>query len=197
MADEQPEPSDGGDYPTDNLEREAQGLPPLLESYRTPNPPQLVRAAFVVLCVAAVLVVVGFVLMLKNGEHIVEQLMDAYTKARNAGDSTTARTGVTETDVQEGVPGLLAMLTFGGAVIAALLVLFGYKAREGSRSARTRAAAMVVVIAVFVVGMPSSFVNVGLIAALVAGAVGIVMLHLPSVAGYFPRPPSAARRWRG
>lgn len=197
MPEEAPEPNKDEEYPTDNLEREALGLPPLLESYRKPNPPQLVRTAFLVLCVGAVLVAAGFIVMLSSRHEITNELIDSLQKAQASPDSTVSRRGLSENDVVDGVPGLLGMLTFGGVVIAALIVLFGYKAREGSRSARARTLAMILVVAVFVIAMPSSFVNPVQIVAVAVSVVAMVMLYLPSVAGYFPRAPSSARRWRG
>lgn len=198
MKDEEPEPSKGGDYPIDDLEREAAGLPPLSDDLREkPKPPPLVHYASLMFGVVAALVVVGFGLLVADGPKIADELVDAFEQAKQAGDPVAAQRGVAPGDVRSGVPALLALLCAGGVMIALLILLFAYQARAGRRSARTVLAALVLIIAAFVIGMPGSFVNPVLIVAVVAGVAGLVLLFLPPVASYFPRLPRTARRWRG
>ncbi|GAA5104315.1 hypothetical protein [Haloechinothrix salitolerans] len=190
-------PSDDTEYPVDEAERAALGLPPLSSDRRErPDPPQLVRISVLLWVLSAVVMVAGFVLMLANQRAITEELLDAYETARRAGESIANREGITDSDIEAGVPGLLWLLFAGSVMIAGLIGLFAYRAREGTRSARTALALLTLVLLAFVVGMPSAFVNPLHVVALVLAAVAAVLLFLPNVSGYFPPLPRMRRRWR-
>lgn len=191
---EPPEPED--DYPVTDLEREAAGLPPLSADKREINPPPLVHFSFLLWIVAAAVLAAGFVLMVGNQDEITARLLDAYEQARRAGDPTTARKGVTPANIAEGVPGLLWLFAVGAFMFAGLFVLFAYKAREGTRSARTVLIALLAAMAVFVIGMPTEFVNFLQVAGVGLGVIAAVLLFLPSVSHYFPRLPRTKRRWQ-
>lgn len=185
------------DYPVDDLEREAHGLPPLSNDRRErPVPPGPVQLSFWLWVAAAALLVVGFVLMVGNQAEIIESLLDSYERARLAGDPVTERSGVTPENIATGVPGLLWLLAAGAVMIAGLIVLFAYKAREGTRSARSVLIALTLAVAAFAIGMPGEFVNFFHVIALGVAAVAIVLLFLPSVAAFFPRLPRVKRRWQ-
>lgn len=197
-SDDELEPHQRADeYPIDDLEREAAGLPPLSNDRRDkPRPPQLVQASFLLWITAAVLLVAGFVLMVANSDEIANKLLEAYDSAERAGDPVTRREGVTRADIVAGVPGLLWLLAAGGVMVAGLFVLFSYKTREGTRSARSVLIALLALVIAFVIGMPGEFVNLFMILSVVAGGAGIVLLFLPGVGDYFPELPRARKRWR-
>lgn len=182
------------DYPIDDLEREAAGLPPLSGDRRDkPRPPQLVQVSFLLWITSAVLLVAGFALMLLNSEEIANKLVEAYESALRRGEPVR---DVTPEQIASGVPGLLWLLAAGGAMVAALFVLFSYKTQEGTRSARTVLFALLVLVIVFAVGMPGEFVNFLMILSIVAGGAGLIVLFLPGVGDYFPRLPRTRKRWR-
>lgn len=193
----QPDPTAGPADPVDDLAREGAGLPPLTRDDREPvTPPRPVRVAFGVLSVAAAVLVVGFGVLVGSADAVAADLLEAYEAARRAGDVTAQQRALSPSDIESGVPGLLWMLAAGALMIAGLVVLFAYKAREGTRSARTALVVLVGIVLVFCVGMPAAFVNPVIVLAVVLGIGGLVPLYLPAVAGYFPKPPRHRRRWR-
>lgn len=195
--DEEGRSSDNTEYPVDEAERAAIGLPPLSSDRRDrPNPPQLVRISVLLWVLSAVVMVAGFALMLANQRAITEELLDAYETAQRAGESIANRETVSESDVVAGVPGLLWLLVVGSVMIAGLIGLFAYRAREGTRSARTALVLLTLVLLVFVFGMPSAFVNLLHVLALGLAVVAAVLLFLPSVSAYFPPLPKMRRGWR-
>ncbi|MPY78994.1 MAG: hypothetical protein GEV04_10955 [Actinophytocola sp.] len=195
--DEDGHPSDDTAYPVDEAERAAMGLPPLSSDRRErPDPPQLVRISVLLWLLAAGVMVAGFVLMLANQREITRELLNAYEVARRAGESIANRQGVSDADVAAGVPGLLWLLLAGSVMIAGLIGLFAYRAREGTRSARTALLLLTAMLLVFVVGMPSAFVNLLHLFALGLAAIAAVLLFLPNVSGYFPPLPKVRRRWQ-
>ncbi|MPY82942.1 MAG: hypothetical protein GEV00_06375 [Actinophytocola sp.] len=197
---DEPEESDRSsretEYPIDEREREAIGLPPLSSDRRDrPDPPQLVRISVLLWVAAAIVTVAGFVLMLSSQRQIVAALLNAYEVARNAGESIANR-DLSEADIAAGVPGLLWSLVVGSVMIAGLIGLFAYRVREGTRSARTALLALTLVLLVFVFGMPGVFVNLVHVIGLALAVIALVLLYLPAAAEYLPRLPSVRRRWR-
>ncbi|OXM53321.1 hypothetical protein [Amycolatopsis alba] len=89
--------------------------------------------------------------------------------------------------VASGVTTLLWML-FGGAItFAVLFALFAYKAREGTRSARTVltvGAVFLVLVELLVLG---GSLNVFLLVATLLVAIALILMYLPSVSDYFPK----------
>lgn len=184
------------EYPVDEREREAIGLPPLSSDRRDrPDPPQLVRISVLLWVAAAIVTVAGFVLMLSSQRQIVAALLNAYEVARNAGESIANR-NLSEADIAAGVPGLLWSLVAGSVMIAGLIGLFAYRVREGTRSARTALLTLTLVLLVFVFGMPGVFVNLVHVIGLALAVIALVLLYLPAASEYLPRLPSMRRRWR-
>ena len=198
-ADEPEEPDRSSretEYPIDEREREAIGLPPLSSDRRDrPDPPQVVRISVLLWVAAAIVTVAGFVLMLSSQRQIVAALLNAYEVARNAGESIANR-NLSEADIAAGVPGLLWSLVVGSVMIAGLIGLFAYRVREGTRSARTALLTLTLVLLVFVFGMPGVFVNLVHVIGLALAVIALVLLYLPAAAKYLPRLPSVRRRWR-
>ncbi|MGH3517447.1 MAG: hypothetical protein ACRDQ7_08550 [Haloechinothrix sp.] len=169
-----------------DLEREAAGLPPKprLGAAPTFTPPPPVRTSFWLWVASAVVLIAGFVLMVASEREIADALIEGNTDRR-----------LTEDQIRGGLYAVLWMLAVGGAMFGVLFVLFAYKAREGTRSARSVLTALTVAVIAFQVLM-WPFMNAVLVTSLVLACVALVLMHLPSVWGYFPPLPRTVRRWR-
>ncbi|MGH3451342.1 MAG: hypothetical protein ACRDQW_11600, partial [Haloechinothrix sp.] len=100
-----------------------------------------------------------------------------------------------EAQIAGGLSAVLWTLAIGGIMFGALWVLFAYKAREGTRSARTVLTVLTVSMIVLQV-LLAPFMNLVLVASVVLACVALVLMYLPSVASYFPPLPKTVRRWR-
>jgi hypothetical protein len=183
---------DRADERTD-AEREAAGLPPSPriggagQRSRAPKP---VEVSFALWVISAVVLALGFGLLLGDSDGVTERLIAGNPDPQVTADAIAA-----------GVATLLWTLFIGGVVFGALFVLFAYKAREGTRSARSVLTVLVVVLAVFqwvIVTDMAGAVAAGVIAlAIVLACIAVVLMYLPSVAGYFPPLPRTRRKgWR-
>lgn len=194
-SDEPAEPSKD-EYPVDKLEREALGLPPLSDDdHKRVEPPQLVRLAVALWLVAALVLTVGFALMVGNTDAIADAQVEAWEEAVRADDPQTDRK-ITPEQIRSGAPGLVWLLAIGGVMLALLLAVFAYRAREGTRSARSVLAALTALVAVFVLFMPTEYVNFAHWVALVLAVAALVGLFLPQANEYFPKLPVTRKRWR-
>ncbi|MGH3432890.1 MAG: hypothetical protein ACRDQB_08655 [Thermocrispum sp.] len=194
--DEPPEDATSYEYPVDKFERESVGLPPLEEHGRTAvDPPREVRLSVLLWLAAAVALAAGFVLLIANVDDIAAANVASYERAVRAGDPIM-RTDITAADVQAGASGLAWLLGTGGIMLAALVVIFAYRVREGTRSARSVLLALTALTAAFAVFMPAEYVNFAHWACVVLAAAALALLFLPQVSGYFPKLPVTRRRWR-
>lgn len=176
-----------GDEQSD-LEREAAGLPPRPRIHGegpTFTPPEPVRLSVLLWVAAAVVLAVGFLFMVFDKNDIVAALIESNDDPR-----------VTEDQIANGTSAVLWTLAVGGMMFSVLFALFAYKAREGTRSARAVLAVLTVSMIVFVI-LAWPFMNYIVVLALALAVVATVLMYLPSVSGYFPPLPRAARRWRG
>lgn len=184
------------EYPVDPLERASVGLPPLEDQARMPvNPPREVRLSVLLLIGAAVALTLGFILMITDVDAIAAANVASYEEAIRV-DDPIIRPDITSTDVQAGASGLVWLLGVGGVMLAILVVIFAYRVREGTRSARSVLIALVVLVLAFAVFMPAVYINFAHWASIVLAAAGLVLLFLPQVSGYFPRLPVTRKRWR-
>ena len=193
------EPSGGPGYsdPTDPLEREAAGLPPLDSGPRsTVPPPREITVSLALWLAAAAATALAFVLMIVDVDDIAEANVAAYNRAVEAGDPIM-RTDITADDVRAGASGLVWLLGSGGVMLAMLVVTFAYRMREGTRSARTVLVALALVVVAFCGFMPAEYVNPAHWAGLVLGGVAAVLLFLPAANAYLPKIQAPKRRWRG
>ncbi|WP_410606020.1 hypothetical protein [Amycolatopsis sp. lyj-90] len=112
-----------------------------------------------------------------------QQVIDEYSR-QNAVQPDPALK-VDPARIVEGVDVLIRNLFVGAITFALLFGLFAYKAREGTRSARsvlTGLAIFLALVGVFLLG-GALFV---VIATLIA-AIALILMYLPSVADYFPK----------
>lgn len=127
--------------------------------------------------VAGVLLIAGFVMTLLEQDRIVADLM-----ARGGDEDLSAER------VAGGVSMVVWGLLIGAVAYAVLFGLFAYKAREGTRSART---VLTVLTAVLVLAQFTLFPNTITVSATVVAALALVLMYLPSVAHHFPRIPKS------
>ncbi|OLT48772.1 hypothetical protein BJF85_11680 [Saccharomonospora sp. CUA-673] len=155
-------------------QRRARGLPPEPRRPGDPEPeaPKPVHVAYWLLVAAAVVLTLAFVVDLLNREAFTAALIE-----RNTED------GIADEQIAAGVESMLWSLIVGAAAVGALLVLFGWKARQGTRSARTVVTVLVVLMALFSLLGGGYLVIVAVLLALAGSA----LMYLPSVDHYFPK----------
>lgn len=176
-----------GDEQTD-LEREAAGLPPKPRIHGegpTFDPPELVRLSFRLWVAAAAILAVSFLYMVFDQDSIVERLIEGNTDRQ-----------ISDAQIAAGTPAVLWTLAVGGLMFSVLFVLFAYKAREGTRSARSVLTVLTLTVAVFV-ALAWPLMNFLMVVALLVAAAAVVLMYLPGAAEYFPPLPRSKRRWRG
>lgn len=158
-------------------ERRAAGLSPATSSpgQRAPKfvGPRAVNVSFWLVVAAVAILVLSQVYYLA----IQNQVIDAYVKSNKDAKITRAQW-------ESSIPVLLWVVFVGALVFGALLVLFAYKAREGTRSARTVVTVVAVVTALFYFFI---FSNIFAVLAILVFVIAVVLLYLPSVQPYFPK----------
>ncbi|KHF45003.1 hypothetical protein MINT15_18850 [Saccharomonospora viridis] len=139
------------------------------------KPPTPVTVSFILYVLAGLVLVLAFGYTLTQQDLVAETLIDLNT-AEN----------LSEEQIRSGVTTLLWTLFVGAVALAVLFALFGWKARQGTRSARTVLTVLTAIIVLLqLLLFPTSLPM--LVASLLAVA-GTVLLYLPSVAPYFPKP---------
>lgn len=158
-------------------ERRAKGLPPEPsvpgQARDAVKPPTPVTVAFWLYVLAGLVLVASFAFTLTQQEAVSNALIDL-----NTNDS------LDEEQIRTGVTALLWTLFVGSVVFAILFALFGWKAREGTRSARTILTVLAAVTLLIQLLLFSTSLLI-LVAAFLT-VVATALLYLPSVADYFP-----------
>ncbi|GAA3553402.1 hypothetical protein GCM10022222_41420 [Amycolatopsis ultiminotia] len=139
------------------------------------KPPKPVHLAFVLVIVAAVVLVVGQVVTILFKQQLVDE---AVRQSQQAGQKVDAA------QVAANASTLVWALFVGALCFGALLVLFAWKSREGTRSARTVVTLLAVLGLIFQLGIVRSVFSV--ISSLLL-VIALILLYLPSVAAYFPK----------
>jgi hypothetical protein len=150
---------------------------PLLPGRSAPKatPPRLVQVSFGLWLAGAVLLIGGQVFTL----FIKQTLIDLLVKqSRDAGQQ------VDPAAVASGANKAFWLLLAGAVVFALLVALFAYKAREGTRSARTVLTGLAVACVFFQLGV---FYSLPSIVATLLFVVALVLMYVPAVTGYFPK----------
>ncbi|PXY37781.1 hypothetical protein [Prauserella flavalba] len=162
-------------------QRRKKGLPPaprLSGSEREPvNPPTPVKVSFVLWVVSGLVLIAGFGLTLTAKQDIVDRLVEMNNDPR-----------ITDEQLASGATSLLWTLFVGAIVFAVLFALFAYKAREGTRSART---ILTVLAAVSLIFQMVLFSNIITLASALVSIVAVAIMYLPSVQDYFPKVPKS------
>lgn len=163
---------------TDDERRKRGRAPdPMLPGESAPKaqPPLEVHAAFALAILAAVIVVVGQLVILAFKQQLVDSMMKQPQKPGHP---------LTLEQAQSTANFFVWSLLIGALCFGSLLVLFAWKAREGTRSARSIATLLAVLGIVFELGVVRSFVALFASLALVSM---LILLYLPKVRGYFPK----------
>jgi len=138
-------------------------------------PPGAVQASFWIWLLGGVVLIGGQVLTLFLKQQLIDQLIKQNREAGRQVDAASVTSGTTT----------FVWLLFVGAVVFALLIaLFAYKAREGTRSARTVLTWLGVACVLFQFAL---FSNLPSVMATLLFVIALILMYLPSVAGYFPK----------
>ncbi|WP_116202024.1 hypothetical protein [Amycolatopsis circi] len=150
---------------------------PLLPGEKAPKaqPPTPVHAAFVLAILATVVVVAGQILTVVLKQQLVDRAVEQVQKSGQKVDIA---------QVQANANTLVWAMLIGALCFGALLVLFAWKAREGTRSARSIVTLLAVLGIVFELGVIRSIFSIVASLALIAM---LILLYLPKVADYFPK----------
>jgi len=170
-------PDDLAGLTDDERRKRGRAPDPVLPGQRAPKatPPPQVHAAFILSIVAAVITAIGQVVTL----FFKDQLIDTALKQPQQPGHTLSAEQITAN-----ANTLVWAMLVGALCFGALLVLFAWKAREGTRSARSIATLLAIVGILFQLGLIRSIFALASSAALIAM---LVLLYLPKVAGYFPK----------
>ncbi|NKQ58389.1 hypothetical protein HFP15_36610 [Amycolatopsis sp. K13G38] len=158
-------------------ERRAQGLPPApsIEGEQTPvKPPKPVEVSFWLWVVSGVVFVIGYAIMFFAKNVLIDQLV-----------SNNTNKNVTADQIRSGTTVLLAVLLVGAVSFAALYTLFAWKARQGTRSARTVLTVLMVITLLFQLLL--QFASIVTLTATLIGLVALLLMYLPKVGPYFPK----------
>ena len=138
------------------------------------DPPKPVQASFWLWVTSGVVFIVGYAIIFVARGRIIDNLIKSNTNK-----------SVTADQIRSGTTVLLAVLLVGAVSFAALYVLFAYKARQGTRSARTVLTVLMAITLVFQVLL--QFASVITLVATLIGLVALVLMYLPKVTPYFPK----------
>ncbi len=135
--------------------------------------PGLLRWSFYLALLSAVIGVVGGVFLLLNKQTLIDDLIENNTNA-----------DLTNEQIASGTTTLLWMLMIVTVVFGALLALFGYKAQEGVKKARTMMTVLTVLVVLFYFVLFTT--PFGLLSALLA-LIAVALLYLPAASQYYRR----------
>ncbi|WP_026453628.1 hypothetical protein [Saccharomonospora iraqiensis] len=161
--------------PESDDQRRKRGLPPepavpgeKRDDAAVPGP---VTAGFWLYVLAGLVLVAAVVLTFPQRESLVDSLLEMDVE------------GLTREQAEASVTNFLWLLLLGALALAGFTWLFAYKARQGTRSARTVLTVLAVVFLLVALLLPGLMA----IGAAFAAALATILLHLPSVADYFPQ----------
>lgn len=170
-------PDDLSGLTDDERRKRGRAPDPVLPGETAPKakPPLEVHAAFVLAIVATVIIVVGQAVVVVARQALVDAIMK---QPQQPGHSLTLEQAQSTANFFVWAM-LIGALCFGG-----LLVLFTWKTREGTRSARTIATLLAALCIVFELGVVR---NIYALASSLALVAMLILLYLPKVADYFPK----------
>lgn len=151
-----------------------QFLPNLPDQTATPvTPPMPVRVSFWLWVVSAVVQVICYIVPVVYRQQIIDQNIRSTPQfpAEQVASGTTT---------------FLVVLLVGAISVAAMYVLFAYKARQGTRSARTVLTVFFAIALVFqyLFGL---FQLLLALVAMLAALIALMLMYLPAVRPYFPK----------
>lgn len=138
------------------------------------DPPKPVQVSFWLWIASGIVFIIGYAIIFFARDRIIDQLIKANTNG-----------AVNADQIRSGTTVLLAVLLVGAVSFAALYVLFAYKARQGTRSARTVLTVLMAITLVFQLVM--QFASLVTLLATLIGLAALVLMYLPKVVPYFPK----------
>ncbi|WP_326567946.1 DUF4064 domain-containing protein [Amycolatopsis rhabdoformis] len=156
------------------------GLPPMPAYLDNDDEPQRegapgpVRAAFILTIIASLVLLIGQVVTILFKQQLVDQAVKATPPGRK----------LDMAQLESNANTLVWALFVGALCFGVIMVLFAYKAREGTRSARSVVTLLAVLGLVFQLGLVRSIFSVVSSLLLV---ILVVLLYLPSTRDFFPK----------
>ncbi len=139
------------------------------------TPPGPVQVSFWFWLAGGLVLIGGQVLTLVLKQQLIDQLIKQNREAGRQFDAAAVASGTTT---------LVWVLFVGAVVFALLMALFAYKAREGTRSARTVLTWLAIACVLFQFAL---FSNLPSVIATLLFVIALVLMYLPSVRDYFPK----------
>ncbi|GAB3137786.1 hypothetical protein [Amycolatopsis sp. NPDC004378] len=175
MADKDTEDLSG--LTDDERRKRGRSPDPVLPGQKAPKaaPPRPVAISFWLWLAGGVVLILSYVQLLSSKSAVIDQFVKATNDPK-----------YTPQTIADGVTALLWYLLGGAVVFVLLFLLFAYKAREGTRSARTVLTILPIVMLLLIMTI-APIINYLTLVAVLVFVVALVMLYLPSVAGYFPK----------
>ncbi|HWD05357.1 MAG TPA: hypothetical protein VG674_23195 [Amycolatopsis sp.] len=141
-----------------------------------PKAPGTVQIAFILSIVASIVLLLGQVVTILFKQQLVDQAVKSVPRGQK----------VDVAAIESNANVLVWALFVGALCFGLILVLFAYKAREGTRSARTVVTLLAILGLVFQLGIVRSIFSVVSSVLLV---IMVIMLYVPGSADYFPKIP--------
>ncbi|RSN58430.1 hypothetical protein DMH01_20405 [Amycolatopsis sp. WAC 04182] len=166
-------------------ERRKRGMSPdpILPGQKPPKitVPKPVAISFWLWILAGVVLVAGQIALLVLKDELTEGILKQIRENPVPGQPADPA------QVASGVNTLLWMLFGGALTFAVLFALFAYKAREGTRSARTVLTVGAVFLVLVELLILRGSLNVFLLVSTLLVAIALVLMYLPSVSDHFPK----------
>lgn len=164
--------------PESDDERRAKGLPPEPvvpgDDLQRPEPPKPVQTSFWLWVASGIVFVFGYLWLFLHRAQLADTVIKETTNPAASPDKI--RSGLTEA---------LIVILIGAVCYAGIELLFAWKARQGTRSARTVLVWLVVASLLFQLGL-GFYHEITLIGTLI-GLVGLLLMFLPKVTSYYPK----------
>ncbi|HKS44105.1 MAG TPA: hypothetical protein VJT49_03110 [Amycolatopsis sp.] len=139
------------------------------------KPPRPVTISFWLWIVSALLTIANYAYVFAYRQQIVDQVV------KNTHDPR-----YTPEMIATGTTRILVIALIGAVCVALLYGLFAYKARQGTRSARTVLTVLWLVVGLLQLTLGLLMIYLGLLSVLL-GLIALLLMYLPAVWPYFPK----------
>lgn len=136
--------------------------------------PTAVKVAFWLWVVAAVFTVAAYLSLFVLRQYYIDEQVKANTDPK-----------ATPEQIAGGATYFLLAMLIGAIVMGCLFVLFAYKAREGTRSARTVLAGLLIATVVFMILFRRT--GAPFLLGPLFGLIAVLLMYQPNVRSYFPK----------
>ncbi len=166
-------------------ERRARGMAPdpVLPGQEKPTiaVPMPVAISFWLWIAAGVTLVTGQILLLTMKQRLIDEVVKQIASQPIPGQPADPA------QVASGLTTLLWMLLIGSIAFAVLFGLFAYKAREGTRSARSVLTGLAIFLVIIELVFFRGALNLFLLLSTLLAAIALMLMYLPSVMNHFPK----------